>query len=362
MQVIETDFSEPVAGTVFEQLLQRLPDNEITRQGVHLEDVAGVAGVLGVERPRPGSDRQAYDDFYIRVIALAPDPRIRPVVPPWPPGTSAVNIGRTLWYANAGFDTWSVDRFARSMAFADSSGGSVGGYEVAYGEFDAASTAAALAACACDQPDVIEYGGFTYYSWGEDGTGSTDRRYGPPLYDSEGRGPRLLVRDGEAFWSFRNSALEDLIDVLNGSKDSLAADATYVAGLRWLASMGAIRSMSISSSGLSVYEGFRASGDDEQYLDDVLEAPLLKEFRLAASATGLEGRREFLGLALAHDSEAAAIENAELLIARVRGSRWANLIERIEVEAQGTFVLAKAYFYGAVQVPPVAGGQLLVHE
>ncbi|MCI0776488.1 MAG: hypothetical protein J4N97_12260 [Chloroflexi bacterium] len=135
-------------------------------------------------------------------------------------------------YPDLAFDFASVDQFARSdnffLQFQDGAGPPAT-YDVALGSFDPAATTAALSTCNCEQPEIREHIGIEYFAWGDgDGRGFIQDRLKRPFYDHIGRGPHLLVRDGEAYYSIRDGVIDEHIDVIQGTSPSLAEVEDYL--------------------------------------------------------------------------------------------------------------------------------------
>ena len=65
--------------------------------------------------------------------------------------------------------------------------------------------------------------GLEYFSWSHGpGSQSLSRHLELPMYDNLGRGSHLLVRDGEAYYTVWDGAIEEHIDVIQETKPSLA--------------------------------------------------------------------------------------------------------------------------------------------
>ena len=358
--VTEIDFGEPVEGTVFEELLTRFPDDELSREFVQLFDSAGIQAALGVEQPAPGAGTEAWQEFFFGLSDAVGVSvfQLSGVVPLWP--SYMRPYMETLdWYPYVAFDFGSVEQRASGDAVFGTQAGRNRTFEVAFGKFDPAATAAALAVCGCDQPDLNEYGGFTYYSWGVEGEQNLANRFDPPLYDSLGRGPRLLVQEGEAFWTITAATMEQYIDMLNRTRPSLAADPDYVAATRWLAAMGTMDNISLVSRSLGIDQVV----DSPQLREEILSAPLLKPFSAFASGTGYDGERIFDGLVVVHDDAATAQENVALLLDRM-GIIRPRAASQVEIEVEGRFLLLRAYGSLAAASHLVRPGlnRLVVHE
>lgn len=364
MEVIHSIFGTPSTGTVFEELLTRLPDNESTRYYANLADVAGVAELLGIEMPPPGTEASELDPYFRAWQAASLETGFGVVLPGWPSELRDY-ISTIDWYPYAGFDMWSVDQYANagSRPFVA---------DVAIGQFDPNRTASALAACDCDQPDIREHAGVEFMAWGEELVGQLQLRKSPPLYDHIGRGPRLLIRDGEAYWTVRDAVMEGFIETLSGSQPSLGDDDDYTGAVAWLTSLGIIRDMTLASSGLSIAEVVQ--GNPPLFNDVIEDTPLLKPFELAAVGEGFDGERAFTGIVIGHGDETTASENMSIFEERLRNGRlssdsdhtWAEDVERLEIGVEGRFMVARIYSLsphgGGLWVSLSLGNTLLVHE
>jgi hypothetical protein len=365
VQVVQLDFGEPVEAPVFEQLLAKVPAIDRTRGYIQMFDNAGTLDLLGLEWPSPPVDAQASDDFFQELVEAAAElgvDRFDAVHPTWP-GSMSYLLGEVEWYPHAGFDFWSADRQAAASSAYDRDSDNPYVYDLALGEFDAAGTASALAACSCDQPDLNEYNGHTYYSWGTEGVEQQNRRFAPPLYDSHGRGPRVLVQDGEAMWSLRDDALRDYIDLLNGSAPSFADSDGYIDAVRRLASMGFISDITFMAGNMGLDEvAARTTSSGDTFRQRLESVPLLERFALVAQANGFDGDRTFQGLVIVHEDPAVAARNADTLLERLRAF-YADEVERVEVEVDGRYLLVRAYpFHDYVSLLQPYNGLLIVHE
>jgi hypothetical protein len=348
MQVNRVNFGSPVAGTVFEELLARMPDNEITRELTQLFDVAGPNARFGLEMPPPGSGEGAFIDYVQQVSALNQQ-GLPTVFPSWPAGMNEYATNVLSWHTYVAFDFLSVSQHASASR-------QPVGYDIAFGQFDPKQTADALAVCECEQPDIRVHNGTAFYSWGPDGAPDLRQRLAPPMYDNLGRGPRLLVQDGEAYYTVADAAIQQIIDASNGDIPSLADDAGYIGAVRWMAALGSMSTMSFKSIGLSLPEIEGLEALPPAYLDAVNSAPLLRKFDSVAIGTGYDGQRKFSAVVIANPDAAAAAENAGLLEQRLReghhaaGVRWADATELTEIDVQGRFVVARLYFNMAVNL------------
>lgn len=372
MQIVFVDdFGSPVSGSAFEDLLARLPDNTVTRRLARLSDFAGPLELVGLNRPPPGSDSETLEAFAQAIFASEID-GFRPEFPDWPSEMRAY-VSLIDWYQSAGFDFMSVDQYAvAGHQFGVDPSGDEGfeTYDVALGQFDPALTASALAACECDQPDIRSHSGIEFYSWGESGIGNLRMRLEPPLYDYVGRGPRLLVRDGEAYWAIQDAAMEGFTETLSGSAPPLGDDQDYLEAVRLILTLGVTKEIAIKSSDMDV-ESVSQINNPDVFRDLLRETPLLDPFGVAATSDGFDGERMFSGLVIAHEDEDAARANLDALLVRLREGRlfpnatdtWANVVEKAEFSVQGKFIVGRLYFNApGRRLSLVLGNSLVVHE
>ena len=357
------DFGEPVVGTVYEELLARLPDNEWTRAYAKLSDYAGVLDFLGIERPEPGATEEDIEPF-LEELSAAWQTGFGPDLPAWPLHLRDY-LSITKWFPYVAFDAWTVDQSAHggSTFISSFSGGSNGQrqiYDIAFGRFNPDETADALADCECDQPTVNIHEGVEYYSWSEKGQefiGEIQRRHGPPFYDHVGRGPQLLVKEGEAYYAILHAVMQEMIDVSAGDEPSLVDDPAYTVAVRRLASLGLMRDMTFYSSGLSLEEALAAPGQQSNnpalFEETVRMTDLFEPFDMVATGIGFDGERVFTGFVISNPDEATASRNAEIFAERLRtvptsvrsDETYGDQLKLIEIAVEDNLVIGRAYFH-----------------
>lgn len=355
MQVIYVDdFGPQVTGSVYEDLLARMPDNDITRTYTKLTDFAGMLELLGLEKFPLGATEEEIETAALEMVR-ADLGGFKAGLPGWP-GERSFTSGFSSLYPYLGFDIWNVDQSAHAIdrfTRSEDREGINRSYDVAFGPFDPAKTAESLAVCDCDQPTIQIHDGVGYYTWGEGGVGDLRKRYDPPAYDHIGRGPRLLIQDGAAYWTIHNSTMNEFIDLQSGEFSSLAESRKHLDAVRHLLSLGAMRDIIIRSSKMSLHElDSNIFNDDRSYTENATEAPLLKPFEIAAEGVGYDGLRAFTGIVLGHSDRINAELNAELLVDRMWNVRrqnsvpekWAELMERVEIKVEGSAVLVRIYY------------------
>ncbi|MFW6195340.1 MAG: hypothetical protein ACOC5M_02345, partial [Chloroflexota bacterium] len=351
-----------------------IPANEETRWGVMMKNPLVLYEDLDVEPPALEDGEEAWVEFWGSVARGGPSsmPHFAAEAMPvfWPRHLSR--------YASAfeplsqlGWDGRSVHAYASAggQTVGNMAAQHEGSYEVALGDFDPQRTESTLESCEeCHEPQVRERSGISYYHFnGEGRRGRTD----PPLYDEVGRGGDLLVREGEAFYSWEDGVVPDFIDLLSDDEaPSLAREGDYPLVAEKLAAGGADHSMGITTHSMylegegedAVIRGTSLDESlhmlDEHEMRAVRKGPLLKPFTMAGSGAGMDDEGAwFRAIVLVHEDEAAADENAELFARRLqegahrgrmedgeyRDTGFDEEIERVETQAEGRVMTARLY-------------------
>ncbi len=379
MQVIWLDedaIGEPVAGTVYEDLLARIPDNDFTRRLARLSDYAGVMDYLGLTLPEPGEPESTILRFFNDLNDTATRTGFAPDFPAWPQA-SRDYLSILERYPYVGFEHWRLEQSVHAgQGFGTfrQAQGPLRLYDIAFGDFDPQRTVDALAQCDCDQPDIREHDGIEYYSWGPEFIGEIEKRHSPPLYDHVGRGPRLLILEGEAYYSVSDGVMEDYIDVLQGNVSPLTEVDGYIETARALASLGLMRDMTFVSSGLTVETAVDLSGQPTLFPQTARKVDLMRPFELAATGVGFDGERAFTGLVITNPDEVTAEFNAERLVDRVwnvpmmprSDQTLSERLERLEIAVSGNILLARFYFHHPQQnligFPLLGASPLILYE
>ncbi len=355
--VTEVDISLAPDGSFFLELLEFVPDRSETRGMVWMQDFgpwwSGLESA-GVERPGPDApDDWLRDDKYaIPLSDLFRSMRwVRTPLICCP----SIYLNNSHPYQYVGFDFRNADQtlMIEQGKFA---------YEVALGYYDTDITAARLEACdECIEHELVEYGGTTYYAWGEDFQGGLRQRFSPPLFDHVGRGGRLSVGEGYVMRSLHDEGIEGMIDAANDNVASLADSDDYQIAARALMGLD-VYAGGIVSTGLSLEE-FRQDcqcNTREISIEDRIQAatslPLLKPFTAAAAGYVLDGPDgpAHSVLVLVHEDEESAKVNTERLIERLQieyasvpnafpSANWGNNLETMEIAVDGKVLLARLF-------------------
>ncbi|MBN4064426.1 hypothetical protein JYU04_01670 [Dehalococcoides mccartyi] len=345
--------AEPKIGTVFETLLSKMPDNEVTRAYTRMGDVRGTSKGLGLI-PLDGGESAIE---ILRTFEYLETDNFFPPFWQWPI-ESRDYVSVHNWMPDLAFDHGTMEQFANanSQWRFHGSGHPPTSYDVALGSFNTLATSEAISACDCEQPEIREYEGVEYYAWGEGaGIGQITDRHKRPMYDHLGRGPHLLIRDGEAYYSVRDGIIDEHIDVIQGNKSSLVELDDWVTVVQWLSGLGLTSEIVVRNYGFALDQVFVAHRNEIDERGITGGIPLMLPMELVASSVGYDGERTFSGLAILHDTAASAEENVERLLARLEGvlpaqnltkptQTWAYLIDRVEIQTSGRILIAKLYF------------------
>ncbi len=328
-----------LADTAYEGLLRTIPDTPEVRQQVYINDYALVRQMFDIPLPGPGDDEDALAEFYERLPPTgfggeAGDPPVR--------GFGAISFfGPFNQYRNItaenlqhlAFDVRSMDQSIVAFALPAT-------LDVVRGRFDPQATDKALESCSeCEPPSREEYGGVSYYSWGEDYAANPQLRFAPPAFDEIGRGGRIAVLDEYVFRTLGVSDMEALID----------------ASLNEGASLADVEEFRLLAGGMSRLGAYTMLLSDDVEVWDAANyaaegGPWLRPYEAFATGAGKDENGHYMALVLVHADDASAEENVGLLrrIIEEEGSvlydaLWSDYIdvERSETHAEGRVLLAK---------------------
>ena len=325
--------------TAYAGLMGTIPDTPELRQQVYINDYALVRQMFDVPLPGPGDDDDALTEFYERPPPTGfggevDDPPVR--------GFGAIsffgpfNQHRNITAENLqhlAFDVRSMDQSIVAFALPAI-------LDVVRGRFDPQATDKALESCSeCEPHSREEYGGVSYYSWGEDYADNPRLRFAPPAFDEIGRGGRIAVLDEYIFRTLGASDMEALID----------------AGLNEGASLADVEEFRLLAGGMSRLGAYTMLLSDDVEVWDAANytaagGPWLRPYEAFATGAGKDENGHYMALVLVHADDASAEENVGLLrrIIKEEGSvlydaLWSDYIdvERSEIHAEGRVLLAK---------------------
>ena len=211
-----------LADTAYERLLGTIPDTLELRREVYINDYALVRQMFDIPLPGPGDDEDALAAFYERPPPTgfegeADGPPVREfgAISFFGPFNQYRNIAAEN-LQHLAFDVRSMDQSIVAFALPAT-------LDVVRGRFDPQATGKALESCSeCEPPSREEYGGVSYYSWGEDYAFNPQLRFAPPAFDEIGRGGRIAVLDEYVFRTLGTSDMKALIDAGLNESASLA--------------------------------------------------------------------------------------------------------------------------------------------
>ena len=356
--------TEPVRETTaatdaaYAGLLGTIPDTPELRQQVYINDYALVRQMFDIPLPGPEDDEVALEEFYKwlpRFEGEADDPPV--------PGFGAASFfGPFNRYRNftaenlqhLAFDVRSIDQSIVAFALPAT-------LDVIRGRFDPQATDKALESCSeCEPPSREEYGGVSYYSWGEDyANPNLQLRFAPPAFDEIGRGGRIAVLDEYVFRTLGASDMEALIDASLNEGASLADVEEFRLLAGGMSRLGAYTML--LSDDVEVWDAedyYVLLLQDGATGKDVVQAqrelsergPWLRPYEAFATGAGKDENGHYMALVLVHADDASAEENVGLLrrIIEEEGSvlydiSWSDYIDvdRSEIHAEGRALLAK---------------------
>lgn len=340
----------------FIELLSQIPNRLENREAIWLNDFLPIWSAwdsLGASRPTDESGSRAMEQFYSDLalsqsssgVNLFARPRMSS------PRISGFDIAGAITnsYQWLGFDQRNVDGSAMA-------GPNNQPLELIVGDLDTSSINTALLDCTrCREPEVIEYEGETYYSWGPELIGDLDDRFAPPMFDHAGRGGRMFFHEGTVMRSLLDSQITSLVDVAVGKLPSvldipefkLAAEAHAIAGTyaAWFSDQP-FELFKAATIAANLNAGIRP----DQALATLQQVEPLEGFDLVSVGWGVDTGTAYATIVIINPSKAIAMRNAKLLADRIKLGRrvnhegdWASLVDKIEIGTSGRAVIAKLF-------------------
>ena len=348
-----------LADTAYAGLLGTIPDTPELRRQVYINDYALVRQVFDIPLPGPGDDDDALVEFY---EWLPPTGFGREADYPPVSGFGAIsffgpfNQHRNITAENLqhlAFDVRSMDQSIVAFALPAT-------LDVVRGRFDPQATGKALESCSeCEPHSREEYGGVSYYSWGEDYAANLQLRFAPPAFDEIGRGGRIAVLDEYVFRTLGASDMEALIDAGLNEGASLADVEEFrllAGGMSRLGAYTMLLSDDVEVWDAEDYyvvlllDGATGKGVVQAQRELSERGPWLRPYEAFATGAGKDENGHYMALVLVHADDASAEENVGLLrrIIEDEGSilddiAWSDYIdvERSEIHAEGRVLRAK---------------------
>lgn len=369
----------PIEG-VFLGLLGRIPVLETEQFVLVLNDFTKVQEALGISPADfPGGEDGVVD--YVLTIRGPSDNRLDLIssLPAITGFGSFLNTGNMGLEGRKyfGFDFRDVSSSAVLNVAPESADRKI---QVTLGEISGELASDLLAACGeCIQPELPVHNGVEYQAWSRNTRRARDL---PPLFGANVFPTRLIINDGVALQAIDDAGIEALIDLSLGLSDSMADDDDIVALVTAMDEYEA-SVVVISSPGFTLDKLLEryATYEIPEIEEFATMAPLLWPYLAAATGVGRDAEGLFNVVALVHESEGAAQENAARLPVRIRDVvqqrssrlglvRWSEQIASVETVVDGRVLIARlrpfeGRFRPIIQEPNIHQSgkiNLLIHE
>ena len=340
----------------YEELLRAIPDTPENRSEVYIDDYALVRRLFDIPLPGPGDDEAALQEFYDWNPPL--DDALGDTVP-------ALEFGQTAFFSPLYYPGKLIAANIHHLAFDIRSmdqtivaGPPNAKLDVTFGRFDPKATDEALRSCSeCPTPDREEYGGVSYYSWGQDNEVGVNDKFAPPAFDQLGRGGRIAVLDSYVLHTWATDEMKSIIGALRDERPSLADFEEYRLLAAGMSQLGAYAMLlSDMTFGLEAsIEGYLkrpdASNDQAAEWRVKWAGPgTLRPYLAFAMGAGKDEDGPYMALALVHADSRPVEENVDLLRRRIEeGSSsnhqtpWSDQIDvaSLEIRSEDRLLLAK---------------------
>ncbi|NQW22593.1 MAG: hypothetical protein HQ475_04015 [SAR202 cluster bacterium] len=329
--------------SLFEELLGTIPDTPDTRKYVMINDYAAIREIFQIPLPGPEAGQPALLEYLTGI--LGPGAHISQG--PFITGLhrDAVSNPRGEYLA---FDGRNVDQSVEA---------GIVPYilEIAWGRFDPAATAQALAACSeCPPPENVTYNSVPFYSWGGDGQGDFQNRSGPPAFDELGRGGRIAVSSKFVYRTVETPGMKAIIDSSSGVGQSLADVEEFrllgqaMSGLGAYAAFFSHETHKISTTPDETVTFGTLPGIQDKLIDEIGKSTLLLPYLAFSTGVGKDDIGPYMALALVHLDAESAEENERRLEKRVTErsdypevQEWLDVLEGITSQVDGRVLSAK---------------------
>ena len=276
----------------FIELMTLIPLNEESRAFVSFNNYALAREANGIQAPAEDASDEDLEEYLFELF-ISLDTPTGLAEGPWISGFSWNAIRELKPSDYLGFDIGDMEQsiLAGEPPYV---------LEVASGRIDPEDTESSLSRCTeCEEPEIHEHSGISFYSWGEDGLEPDFKKiFQPPAFDYLGRGGRIAVLDSLVFRTLETEKMRSLIDTYRDNRDSLADDPDMALAAGELQNLG-------------VYSAI-LFGDVEMFTTDPLDSLLSAEERAqlekARAELGMEAEDtpdyySALGTGVAKDSD-----------------------------------------------------------
>lgn len=332
-----------------ESILALVPDTEMSRQHVLIDDLAVRRQLLGIPLPDTGPSEDGLDEYPQSMARFETTPITRDygqLITGFPENGASYRQAKEI-----GFDLRNADQSIHIR------GDRFRRMELVIGRYNPGLTDELIATCDnCVPVNQLSHEGTDYYSWTV-GRQYGDFRLAPPITDHSGEGGFFWFTDSMSARSLHQVDMEQVIEHATSGTPSLLDDADYALAA---ASLGAVNRIDAIFSGKTLSlalamsdvketaEGDSYGMDFEDGFEEIIRGPgLLLPYSLHASSVRLNGDAFVVTNVLIHENEDAARANAERLRSRIeggesaRGERWTSLIDSYEVSVSGRAVIAE---------------------
>ena len=231
--------------------------------------------------------------------------------------------------------------------------------EVVTVRFDPQATGRLLAACVeCDQPDLQQHLGVSFYSWGEDYASDFDKVLQPPAHDYFGRGGRIALLDSLVFRTLATESMRSLIETSRISGNSLADDPDMVMAAEALDRVGVYSAYLIGDteefSSQSVFSLLGISEEEAGKVREALglgrpeDAPIMHRYEALGAGVKRDEEGFATVLVFVYENEDLAVRSARVFEERlaagndfISGRPWTEYFPQREVWNDGRALITR---------------------
>lgn len=342
--------ARPETTRSLEDLLALIPDTEISRQHVLIDDLAARREILDIQAPGPDALQEDFDKYSGRLYMFPGNRHLVPITRDY--GQLITGFPENVGSDQAiGFDLRNVDQSIHIR------GDRFRRYELVLGRFNPELTDELIATCNnCVPVEQLSHEDTGYYSWAV-GARNGDFRLAPPITDHSGEGGFFRFTDSMAVRSLHQIDMEKFIERSVGKTPSLLDDKDYalaaslLQGNRNVDAIFSGQTLSVGNALKDLKQAIEYQGEHFKIADDLegtLGTPtLLLPYRLHASAARFENDQFVVTNVLIHDDEEAAQANAARLKERIengidlRGAPWTDMLDSYDITVSGRAVIAE---------------------
>jgi hypothetical protein len=322
------------------QALSLAPAGDDTTIAI-VADYAAAGEALDLDRPEPGADDDELADWFISLTtgrdAVAGGLQAS--------GQFSRNVLEDeAWRNEVGWAPIDVD-LSVDVQFEDAQG-----YYGYVGDFDPDGIDEAVNDednVWADEIHVEEQNGVEYYTWGDDPAETDPDRL--TTVRPIGQGSNMAVLDGALLWAVETNAIEDGIDAATGEADSMADDDELGTLAEAMDDAGAVGAL-FSADGHAFDDPLGPGASDEQvaeFEEELEDVPTLDPYEAFATGVRIEDGEPKMVIALLHDDEEVAEDNADNLEtvidegqSLVTNAAWRDRVRLEDIEVDGPMLVA----------------------